>query len=216
MTCVSDCKGKLCAFRTGLGVKTGTRQVKMNSATHAELRGFLDLQNEVGGSLRVDWDRNELVLDKVSTGKKDLVKLPRGDVQFHTHPSRCDSKATCYVELPSDADMKIAVTEGMQGVHGQLVIAHGGSYYMAMTPKLRLEAATSGPRALANRIGRSFDGRMRRWESRMLSAAGTDRLEAVMDDLRKEWIQACEQEGFAARFRPPSQAPTVQVSVLPS
>lgn len=215
MQCFNSCKGQTCALECK-GVPPGRYNVKLPNTELDRLRGYLDLSHEMGGAMNVDIHNQRLTPGPELKGKRDAVMLPAGMFQWHTHPNQCRKADKCWLDMPSEDDVHLAIEQGFRGVHGQIVVAHSGTYIFCMSGNLRLKSA-SNPRMAAIKAKRHFGLHMQRFEQRILKAVrkGPSHEREVHAQLRNEWLQVAAKYGLDAKFFPVGRPVYVPVLVVP-
>lgn len=70
-----------------------------------------------------------------TTGGYNFIKMPRGLIDWHSHPNRCRDADTCAVGLPSPADLKNIAIGAVFGTQGHLVYSDEGTYLVQLHPE---------------------------------------------------------------------------------
>jgi hypothetical protein len=85
---------------------------------------------EHGGNTAIDFNKGTVTDGDHTTGQYSYVDIPRGVIDFHTHPSACKSDAECTVGLPSPPDLVNAIKGFLNGTLAHLLYAKEGTYVL--------------------------------------------------------------------------------------
>lgn len=98
---------------------------------------------EHGGNTIINFDKKTLLLGERSEGKYASISMPRGVVDWHSHPRKCKDRQTCALGLPSPADMCNVLIGAVYGSQAHLVYAAEGTYVITVQPSLLHHARES-------------------------------------------------------------------------
>jgi len=101
-------------------------------------RSQINKMIEHGGNTILNFDDQVIEGAQEKTGAYNSVQMPRGVVDWHSHPRKCKNDNMCAIGLPSPNDM-INITSGaLNGTQRHLVYSAEGTYSITVCPeKLR-------------------------------------------------------------------------------
>lgn len=106
-------------------------------------------KRELGGALEYNPATRRFRATRLRFGKYDSVQLPKGRVDFHTHPVVCKSQAKCALEVPSAFDIVYLFDNQAFGVNRyHFVFTRMGTYRIrlqARSRKAAIQAAAQDP-----------------------------------------------------------------------
>jgi hypothetical protein len=167
--------------------------IKIDPAVHLRNKNLTNKCVEYGGTLEWADDRRHFGHKTLTSGKYNSVAIPKGQIQFHTHPNKCTDEV-CAMGIPSIHDLfgyADAVVRGETDVH--CIYSKDGVYCMMLRPEIK--------RAMK-------DKRFRRiWrdtaESNLARFRGKhDVTEDTYDDFKTSWINLARGQGFEIDHQP--------------
>lgn len=117
-----------------------SHEFTVDTKLHARLVHLMSTGKvEYGGNTVVHQsDRNcTLTLGEMVQGQFDHVDLPRGIVDWHTHPRTCRARNDCTVGLPSPSDMENVVLGHAMGNLAHMVYSSEGVYVLMLRPSIK-------------------------------------------------------------------------------
>lgn len=194
-SCVVACAGQKPAV--------ASRVLRLSSDAVAKIRGYMQKTTEVGGTIEPTADMRELVVREGRGGGKDSVVIPVGTFQFHTHPNKCESRANCYFEFPSEHDMSLIAQDCMRGAVAHFVFTHGFVYKVSLSGDKRLElGAMKRDGTLQKEVDRIFDVFHKLLDRLQDQARSRGIGPEIMAQFRGVWAEAARQEGFEVEMIP--------------
>lgn len=171
----------------------------VNAAFHARNRRATHDMKEHGGNAVIDYDNKEINEGDLALGGYNYVSMPRGTVDWHSHPRTCQSDKVCAVGIPSPTDM-ISITLGiLYGTQVHLVYSAEGTYAIRLQPR-SLVFLQRGKKEVKdfcfqihqtlNRLHKHFVGSGQTYKS-----------------YQKAWLQTVDQLGFHIDFFPGDRTP---------
>jgi len=164
---------------------------------------------EHGGALILDANGTmHLQETKTNARGSDYINLPLDMFMWHTHPQKCEQKASCGLGMPSSSDIERFIIDAMRSpCYAHLVFAHEGTYVLALKPSTRrLLAAKSASEqaAYAKQIAERFADIQKRFQENFESV-GYERF-------RKEWMQFANQQSIDVVFFGKSKLPRFKIA----
>jgi len=111
---------------------------------HAQNRAAINDMVEHGGNIQLDFDTMTIYPAENKTGGYNFIQMPRGAVDWHSHPRKCKNRNVCAIGLPSPADMINITLGAMHGTSAHAVYATEGTYIIQLRREL-VEALQSNP-----------------------------------------------------------------------
>ena len=162
------------------------RTIAIDANVHRTIEMNIHKRQEVGGTLKLVG--NVLVVDATHPGKFASVVVPRGIVQFHTHPSQCNGRL-CTLGIPSVQDVMGFVDAFMRDeVLIHCLYSADGCYCMSITPA-RASAVRKRRLAITSNL-KSFFGTFDAQSMTPGSYAA----------FRENWIALIRSQGIAIRL----------------
>lgn len=158
-------------------------------------------KRELGGALEYNPATRQFHATKLRLGHYDSVQIPKGRVDFHTHPVICKNQNKCALEVPSAFDIAYLFENQAFGINRyHFVFTRMGTYRIRLLQRARrtvLEAAAGDP---------TF---RQRWRARLLSMFGK-RYEAfnkvypkpglTLNKFRASWCVLMRKVGFEVKL----------------
>ena len=104
-----------------------TGKFRFDKAFHSKNRAYTKQMVEFGGNSKLDYGAMLISQKEVTSGKYDRVKIPRGVIDWHSHPAKC-AKSTCTIGLPSPADLCNIYDGALRDSEYHLVYSKEGTY----------------------------------------------------------------------------------------
>ena len=105
-----------------------TRDMCIKKEDSDKIKGFLNLDHEVGGCMRFNCKTNKLEISDIVDGKGSSIDIDICKFEFHCHPNPCKTKSACHLGVPSGSDMKNIAERSGEGNCLHIVFAHEGMY----------------------------------------------------------------------------------------
>lgn len=113
-------------------------------------------KRELGGALEYNPRTKQFKATKLRLGHYDSVMLPKGRVDFHTHPVVCKSQNKCALEVPSAFDIAYLYENQAFGINRfHFVFTRMGTY------RIRLKHRARKVAILADQVDPSYRSRLR-------------------------------------------------------
>lgn len=159
---------------------------------------------EHGGNTRIDVENKVIKGDQTVSGAYAKVSIPRGIVDFHTHPAKCLNDNNCTVGLPSPADLVNIYAGVLRGMLYHLVYAREGTYVLEIQPKVRAAIKAQGhvPERMKQTVIHEFNALHEQFKKRgARDYAG----------YRADWMRRVKKHGFYVRFYPLGKRPVLNL-----
>ena len=134
---------------------------KVHKDMHQDLSKLMKTGTvEYGGNTVLTINNRVGVLTKgqMTKGQFNNVNLPRGIVDWHTHPRTCRSPNNCTLGLPSPADMMNILIGSSKGNLAHMVYSTEGVYLIRVKEYVKLSITSNGDLSrVSNRIRSTFD-----------------------------------------------------------
>lgn len=116
-------------MQKNIEVKQKCRNVfRLAPQFHQANRSAIQKNVENGGNTAVNFQLAEVGPGEITTGAYNSIQMPRGVVDWHSHPSKCKNQNMCALGLPSPADMANIAVGTLAGTQVHLVYASEGTY----------------------------------------------------------------------------------------
>lgn len=175
---------------------------KVDEEFHSRNRKCINDMVEHGGNCVLDFS-NKLVLPaEAKTGGYNFVNMPRGIIDWHSHPRRCKSNSMCAIGLPSPMDMVNIVLGAMHGTKAHLVYSHEGTYLVQVREEI-LKQLRESPCYF-----KMYEEKIKA----VLEALHQEFLDAHLRQYRKyiqEWLVTAEKLGFTVHLFPKDTCPEI-------
>lgn len=173
----------------------------------AIMRDVTKTKNERAGTLTLGPGRTLVLAAPMVEGDRDSVDVPKGMLEFHTHPSTCrDDDPDCGIDVPSPEDIGLLLHGLLNGSLAHLVFASTGSYVMQATPSLAHKIHALGDGYIGSLIAdfeRLFDE-----EPQRLGKLGN---RAFLDRFREAWMRLAKKHRLRCAFQPAPRPPRVRL-----
>ena len=107
----------------------------LSRESYERLLKTMDTPYEVGGSFVVEGDT--MNIGKYVDGSRGSISLPISEIEHHTHPAKCESRANCSLGVPSVNDMENILDRSTKGNFCHFIIAHEGTYAVRVRESYR-------------------------------------------------------------------------------
>jgi len=116
-------------------------------------------RSEHGGNTRIDVvnDSATVSMKRHTVGSFSSVDLPRGLIDWHTHPMTCKSQFNCTMGLPSPEDMMHIILGSAVGNLAHLVYSSDGVYIIKVKDELRRVMNKSKSERIAAVVKQQFE-----------------------------------------------------------
>ena len=160
---------------------------------HMRNRMLTHDNKEHGGNMT--FDMKDLILKKgeETDGEYNSVDLPRGVVDWHTHPRECKDDDTCAIGIPSPTDLANVVVGFVYGTVAHLVYSKEGTYCIQVKMDT-LEKVADNKKILSefqDAIVQSFLS---------LHHNFLQRANMNYNQYRKQWLAKAKKWGFRITF----------------
>ena len=167
--------------------------VRIAPEVHRRNRALTKKMVEYGGTFKWSNVGKEYIHDTLRSGQYNSVAIPEGEVQFHTHPSKCKDDV-CAMGVPSIKDLfgyAEAVMKGETKVH--CIYSKEGTYCIMLRPEIR--RALKDPRF--RKIWRdTAESNLADFRSKQ------DITAATYDKFKRSWTNLARGQGFEINFKP--------------
>ena len=173
---------------------------------HKKARQYMRTgKHEYGGNTVVDFKKRVIRSNgKVTAGHFTGIDMPRGVVEWHSHPATCQkSNNECTIGLPSPLDMSSIAKGAARGTLAHIVYAKEGTYVIRVRSDMRESFQQFGHRI----SGMVFaDECMQRFEqffasvNRALVTTLHNRTSATYAKVRQQFIKFAAKQGFSVLF----------------
>jgi len=164
-------------------------------------RALFKAKKELGGALVYDSAVGQLRATKLRWGKYDSVQLPRGRIDFHTHPVVCKSNSKCALEVPSAFDIVyLYENQAFERNRYHFVFTRMGTYRIRLQGRSRqaaLESSARDPRfriTLRKNLLTLFGGMYEKF-NREYPRPGL-----TLSKFRSKWLRAMREVGFHVKL----------------
>lgn len=154
-----------------------------------------------------------------------VINIPRGVVEFHTHPSRCQASpdkpgdVQCTVALPSAADMVNVAVGFRDGVRAHLLYTSEGVYVIQVTDALAAAVSVDADDASAMcRLQKLLCDMYTRLEddhrayAKKVELTQNDKsIQAMFRLHQTEWLRLARQLGFDVELLAPTELPRLKL-----
>ena len=169
--------------------------VKIDPKIHRRNKELTNKCVEYGGTLEWCDDRKHFGHKTLASGEYNSVAIPKGQIQFHTHPNKCNDEV-CAMGVPSIHDLfgyADAVVRKETDMH--CIYSKDGVYCIMLRPEIK--------RALKDKRFRKI------WRDTAESNLATfrsqqDVTEDSYDDFKSNWINLAKGQGFEINHQPTS------------
>jgi hypothetical protein len=148
-----------------------------------------------------------------STAEYAQITIPRGVVEFHTHPATCSADA-CAVALPSAKDLINIMVGFRDGVQGHMVYSQDGVYLVRLGDALARLACADDPVGCCRlqrhlcEINERMEGLHARFIKELEGASSEGRAYAAH---RARWMEAARALGFDVDLLPLDREPQLEI-----
>ena len=170
---------------------------------HKKARQYMRTgRQEYGGNTVVDF-KNKIIRSngKVSVGHFTGIDMPRGVVEWHSHPATC--QRSCTVGLPSPLDMSSIAKGAVRGTLAHIVYAKEGTYVVRMRSDMRESFQQFGHHVsgvlFADECMQRFD-QFFASVSKALVSTINNRTSATYAKVRQKFIKFAAKQGFSVLF----------------
>ena len=179
---------------------------KVSAELHKKARQYMRTgKHEYGGNTVVDF-KNKIIRSngKVSVGHFTGIAMPRGVVEWHSHPATCQrSNNECTVGLPSPLDMSSIAKGAVRGTLAHIVYAKEGTYVVRMRSDMRESFQQFGHHVsgvlFADECMQRFD-QFFASVSKALVSTINNRTSATYAKVRQQFIKFAAKQGFSVLF----------------
>lgn len=105
---------------------------KIGKEFHAKNRKAVSEMIEHGGNCSLNFGELTVNGSQHTTGGYNYISMPRGLIDWHSHPGKCKDVDTCAIGIPSPADMKNITIGSIYGTQAHLVYAREGTYMVQL------------------------------------------------------------------------------------
>jgi len=157
---------------------------------------------EHGGNTVIDFEQKTVSEGQSTTGGYNFIKLPRGLIDWHSHPGKCKNDNTCAIGIPSPADLKNIIIGAVYGTQAHLVYAQEGTYLVQvdMCVTQRLQKSPCAMKEALCIIDKVFMN---------LHQKHVDNKGANYTKYRHIWMAVAEYVGFVVKFFEKDELPMI-------
>jgi hypothetical protein len=153
------------------------------------------------------------------------INIPRGVVEFHTHPSRCQASpdksgdVQCAVPLPSAADMVNVAVGYRDGVRAHLLYSSEGVYVIqvseALASAVSVDIEDAGAMCRLQRLlcemYSAMEANHTAYANKVELLANEKMVGAAFKIHQQEWIRLAQQLGFDVQVLDADELPRLQL-----
>jgi hypothetical protein len=182
-------------------MKTCQSKFAIENNFHQKNRKATYASFEHGGNVILDYDNYEILPGQKETGGYNYVQMPRGIVDWHSHPRKCKNKNMCAVGLPSPADMTNIVLGILHGSQAHLVYSAEGTYSVRLKPSLikKIEFSPRKIKAFCFYVNSALEDLHRKFVD----------TEQKYAEYRNAWLKESKKLGFIVEFFPKDTKPVL-------
>jgi hypothetical protein len=154
-----------------------------------------------------------------------VINIPRGVVEFHTHPSRCQASpdksgdVQCTVALPSAADMVNVAVGFRDGVRAHLLYTSEGVYVIQVSDALAAVVSVNADDSIAMcRLQKllcdmytQLEDNHRAYARKVELTQGEKAIHAMFHVHQAEWMRLAHQLGFRVQLVAPDELPRLNL-----
>lgn len=180
---------------------------KLDKHFHDRTRSFVFTKmSEQGGDTHIDHGSRTIHANKTVRGGYSRVDIPRGKVDYHTHPGRCLDDNNCTVGIPSPPDLINILFGVLKGTEVHLVYSREGTYAIYVKPELRniILRQRRVPTDLKKAISHEFEG---------LHNTFKNTPSLPYSWYFRQWMSRVKKYGFIVKFHKHKRRPTLELTV---
>jgi len=168
---------------------------------HKRNRKFTNDLHESGGNTTIDFKKHVISEGKTSKGEYDSIHLPRGVVDWHSHPRKCLNDDKCALGIPSPADLGNVALGALYGTKVHMVYSREGTYEIKLC-KLKVAKFIKDAKAFeefTEALHHVFLGIHDKY------------VEKPYKEYQNEWFKEAKKIGFLVKLWPKDNAPIIEM-----